>query len=52
MNFMFFYFIKLSIYNYRIYTGVFLIKMSKIQLNIACLLYWTIFTEIDKKLVI
>ena len=31
-------------------TWVFLIKMSKMQLNEACLLYWSIFTEIDKKL--
>ena len=34
------------------HTGVFLIKISKIQLIKTCLLYWISFTEIDKKIVI
>ena len=32
------------------YTGFFLIKISKIQLIEACLLYRNIFTEIDKNM--
>ena len=34
------------------HTCVFLIKMSKIPLNEVCLLYWSIYTEIDRKIVI